>query len=188
MQIIATLFQTKTICLSLIFLIGLSILPLPSPAQPAEASPGAQETFTEASFDRDYIYTWSTDQQKFALADTDRVLVLDTKEHTLDILDLPAYPSLVRVILSLGFNPSGTKLFAISLVDEPDIDSNVMEIHLLSLDGEILASRFLTNLADAQWISEDLIRLVFYLDLDGEEQEIKEWNLQQDEIVEISQP
>lgn len=169
-----TYLQQLLIYLLLIF--SLTWQPAITLAQPLE---DPENTFIsqEEDYEPELIYTWSQDANTIAWAEKEQVIILDTIKHTSNILQLPNYPNLVRVIIGLGFNPSGTKIFTISLVDEPDIDTTVMEIHVLTLDGKILASNVLVNLGEAQWIKEDIIDLTIYDDLSWEHGEIISWNL-----------
>lgn len=150
-------------------------------AQPGE-KPVSLLITEEENYESELIYAWDEEATTIAWSEEDRVIILDTIQHTTNILQLPLYPNLVRVVLDLGFSPTGTKVHTISLVDEPQIGSSIMEIYILNLDGTIIAKNVLPNLAKATWLTEDKLKLTIYTDLDWEHEEILYWNLPTGEI------
>lgn len=128
------------------------------------------------------VYAWDEDLNALAWSESDQIIILNINEHTREVIQLPVYENLVRVIISMGFSPEARKLFVISLVDEPDIDSTVMEIHILTPDGDIISHRVIPCLAEASWTGDNELELVIYKELSGEESETVFWDLQTGQI------
>jgi len=174
---LAALLPRKFCPLALLLLLTLFALPDFIWAFPENSGQAGQELSTETEELSEFLYAWTLDNQKYAWPEGDSVQILDTAQHTLAQLHLPTYPNLVRLVIDLGFNPDGTKIFVISILEEAETDSTVMELQLFSLEGKVLGRQVFTNLAEADWIREDEIILTQYQDISGEVIEYCSWNL-----------
>lgn len=122
---------------------------------------------------------------ELAVAGDNEILIFDTDGHWTQ-LALPELmdTGLVRIITSINWHNNCNKLLYTALEDFPDLGSTFFQLTVMDRTGEILASTWIENLAQAQWLEDERILVLIYDDLWSEAGKLYTWDYQSGEMVE----